>query len=150
MIDLRTAAQMALEALALEDGGHYHRKAERLLRASLAAEPQPVAEPLKGWKLNHVAFKRGSGKAEIGFLDPEDDRFSPVITVDTGLYYQHDHAVPLARAVLSALTANHMEQPLTDEQMLEILGDVDAATKRLPPGIKAFARAIERAHGIGG
>ena len=42
------------------------------------------------------------------------------------------------------------QQALTDEQMLEILGDIDADTKRLPPGIKAFARAIEAAHGITG
>jgi hypothetical protein len=34
---------------------------------------------------------------------------------------------------------------LTDEEILEILGDIDANTKRLPPGIKAFARAIEAA-----
>jgi hypothetical protein len=43
-----------------------------------------------------------------------------------------------------------LRQPLTDEEMLKILSDIDADTKRLPPGIKAFARAIERAHGIGG
>lgn len=41
-------------------------------------------------------------------------------------------------------------QPLTEEEMLEILVGIDAETKRLPPGMKAFARAIERAHGIGG
>jgi hypothetical protein len=41
-------------------------------------------------------------------------------------------------------------EPFTDEQLLEILGDIDAETKRIPPGLKAFARAIERAHGIKG
>jgi hypothetical protein len=41
-------------------------------------------------------------------------------------------------------------QPLTDAEMLEILVGIDAETKRLPPGMKAFARAIERAYGIGG
>jgi hypothetical protein len=41
-------------------------------------------------------------------------------------------------------------QPLTDEEMFEILVGIDAETKRLPPGMKAFARAIERKHGIGG
>lgn len=34
-------------------------------------------------------------------------------------------------------------KPLTDEEMLEILVGIDADTKRLPPGFKAFARAIE-------
>jgi CelD/BcsL family acetyltransferase involved in cellulose biosynthesis len=43
-----------------------------------------------------------------------------------------------------------LRQPLTEEEMLEILVGIDAETKRLPPGMKAFARAIERAHGIGG
>lgn len=47
-------------------------------------------------------------------------------------------------------TAPPQRQPLTEEEMLEILVGIDAETKRLPPGIKAFARAIERAHGIGG
>jgi hypothetical protein len=41
-------------------------------------------------------------------------------------------------------------QPLTEEEMLAILVGIDAETKRLPPGMKAFARAIERKHGIGG
>jgi hypothetical protein len=47
-------------------------------------------------------------------------------------------------------TAPPQRQPLTDETMLEILVGIDAETKRLPPGMKAFARAIEHAHGIGG
>jgi hypothetical protein len=37
---------------------------------------------------------------------------------------------------------------LTDERLLEILVGVDHETKRLPPGMKAYARAIEQAHGI--
>jgi DnaJ-domain-containing protein 1 len=32
---------------------------------------------------------------------------------------------------------------LTDEQMKDALVSVDAETKRLPPGMKAFAQAIE-------
>jgi hypothetical protein len=39
-------------------------------------------------------------------------------------------------------------QPLTEERLLEILRSVDADTKRLPPGVKAFARGVEAAHGI--
>lgn len=64
-----------------------------------------VAELLKGWKLNHVQFERGSGTAEIGYLDPEDDRFSPIIKVDTGLYYRPQDAAPLASAILAAIAA---------------------------------------------
>jgi hypothetical protein len=71
------------------------------------AAPSVAPEPLKGWKMNHVQFVRGSGKAEIGYLDSEDDRFSPVVTVDTGLYYEPDQAHPLAVAILGALQAAH-------------------------------------------
>ncbi len=41
-------------------------------------------------------------------------------------------------------------EPLTDEQILNVLKSVDHETKRLPPGFREFARAIEQAHGIGG
>jgi hypothetical protein len=39
-------------------------------------------------------------------------------------------------------------KPLTDEEIKQALTSVDPETKRLPPGIKAFARAIEAAHNI--
>lgn len=77
-----------------------------LARAALSAPPaEPVdeVELLKGWKLNHIQFGRGSGTAEIGYLDAEADRFSPIVTVDTGLYDQPQDAVPLARAILNML-----------------------------------------------
>lgn len=32
---------------------------------------------------------------------------------------------------------------LTDDEMKDVLVSVDAETKRLPPGMKAFAQAIE-------
>ena len=64
-------------------------------------------------------------------------------------------AINALRAALAdgdnvAPTEQPQRKPLTDDQLLEILGDIDADTKRLPPGLKAFARAIERAHGITG
>ena len=40
--------------------------------------------------------------------------------------------------------------PLTDERLLEELKRLDPRTARLPLGFKAFARAIEAAHGITG
>ena len=40
-------------------------------------------------------------------------------------------------------------EPLTDAELLVCLVSVDPNTKRLPPGFKAFARAIEAHHGIG-
>ena len=41
-------------------------------------------------------------------------------------------------------------QPLTEEALLDLLQSVDETARRLPLGFKEFARAIERAHGIGG
>ena len=38
--------------------------------------------------------------------------------------------------------------PLADAQLLTILAVLDSSTKRLPPGFRQFARAIEAAHGI--
>lgn len=89
-----TGAQMRAYALAA---------VQRALAAQQQAEPTETVEPLKGWKLNHVQYVRGSGTAEIGYLDPEDDRFSPTVTVDTGLYYQPEQAAPLAVAILAML-----------------------------------------------
>jgi hypothetical protein len=47
-------------------------------------------------------------------------------------------SAPAAEAVQPAQAVR-----LTDERILEILGDIDAATNRLPPGLKAFARGLE-------
>jgi hypothetical protein len=44
----------------------------------------------------------------------------------------------------------YMKQtPLTREQLLKLLASVDPKSVRLPPGLEQFARAVERAHGIG-
>jgi len=122
----------------------------------MPAQPEPAApsvapEPLKGWKLNHVQFVRGSGKAEIGYLDSEDDRFSPIVTVDTGLYYEPDQAHPLAVAILGALQAAHPPRvPLTPEQIEEMRFE---ANRGFCIERDEYARAVrdtERAHGIRG
>ena len=53
-------------------------------------------------------------------------------------------------AIVDSIQYMYKRKPLTDEQLLECLISVDSETKRLPMGFKLFARAIERAHGIGG
>ena len=45
-------------------------------------------------------------------------------------------------------TTPQQRKPLTDEQLMIALLMVDPETKRLPVGFRAFARAIEAAHGI--
>jgi len=120
--------------------------------ASKAAQPSAQGEAvelLKGWKLNHVQFVRGSGTAQIGWLDPEDDSFYPIVTVDTGLYYQPDAAVPLAQAIFdtlaSAPAAPAQAVPLTDYEIAQMMnarslqdGNDDS------PWWLLFARDVER------
>ncbi|CAB4139119.1 hypothetical protein UFOVP336_20 [uncultured Caudovirales phage] len=72
----------------------------------------------------------------------ESRRASALITTQLGSKKSLERPMALYAAPVAAAS------PLSDEQLLEILGDVDADTKRLPPGVKAFARAIEQAHGI--
>ena len=119
-------------------------------RTALAQqEPEPV-EPLKGWKLNHARkHPDEEGVAEIGYFDPEDDRFAPILTVDTGLYYQDAQALPLAVAILSMLSAHPPRRDwrgLTEE---EISGIFEAEPRYHYPPICAtdreFARAVEQA-----
>jgi hypothetical protein len=74
--------------------------------AQVAAPTQAEAEPLRGWKMNHCqAHPTDEGVWEIGYLDAEDNCFSPMLTIDTGLYYQADQAERLARSVLACLIA---------------------------------------------
>lgn len=67
----------------------------------------PKCRKTLGWKFNHTQKREGDeddeGVWEIGYLDSEDDRFSPILTVDTGLYYQDKDAEPLARAILARI-----------------------------------------------
>jgi len=74
-----------------------HKSVQVLHRPAAPAVPQ-------GWVFNH-AQQSSAGIWEIGYRDDEDDRFSPIVTVDTGLYYQPQDAEPLAKAILAMLSA---------------------------------------------
>jgi hypothetical protein len=55
----------------------------------------------------------------------------------------------LARTVMLDQTSHDTQRkPLTEEDLLKCLVSVDPETKRLPPGLRYFARAIEQAHNI--
>ena len=129
MTDLRTAAQQALEALE-----EYQSKgapflacdgAAAALRAALAQQDEPVQEP--------VAYIHRQGNhwevSERFLLDDEKARG----WTEEPLYL----APPQCK-------------PLTDEEIdaewRELDGEASALFKRV---IRKFARAIERAHGIG-
>ena len=59
-------------------------------------------------------------------------------------YDQHD-PLGVVMADLRAALAQPERKPLTDEQLMSVL----PGAVRLPPGWRDFARAIEKAHGIG-
>lgn len=118
-----------------------------------ALAQQPSAEPMKGWKLNHTRKGPEDGMAEIGYLDPEDDHFSPIVTVDTGLYYQADQAMPLAVAILGAIAGAAPQQtapqaptvqPLPARLVRFTLRDMQAERKRLD-GFLALGNEAARA-----
>ena len=57
---------------------------------------------------------------------------------------------PVAKALYDSMYQAAPEvEPLNKEDLLNILKSIDAETKRIPIGFIAFARAIEKAHGIG-
>lgn len=76
--------------------------APTLRDAAMAALPD-------GWVLNHAQELR-PGAWEAGYLD-EEGRFSPVVTVDTGLYYRAQDAEPMARAIVESLAAPEKPAP---------------------------------------
>lgn len=59
---------------------------------------------LKGWMLNRAEPGEDEGTAIVGGSHDDGD-FAPIATVDTGLYYQDAHALPLAEAIAAAVTA---------------------------------------------
>jgi hypothetical protein len=126
-----TAAELALGITKPQIAG-MQKKIDALERendALRAALAQPEAEPV-AW-----AMLRADGLV----LD--------VITPDAQKEYPGEYTVPLY-ATPPAQPAPAV--PLTDEHLYDLLRRIDPMTVRLPPGYRAFARAIERAHGIGG
>ena len=55
---------------------------------------------------------------------------------------------PVEAAITAVKQVLAAPVPLTDEKLLDILRGIDSDAVRLAPGFKAFARAIEAAHGI--
>ena len=72
------------------------------------------------------------------------------VTIDDAQGYIADYeaALKIAYEIGFENGKKAQRKPLTDEEIKQALTSVDPETKRLPPGMKAFARAIEAAHGI--
>lgn len=147
MTTLEQAAREALEALdsALTDRLNDHEtygvavKRADALRAALAAgQAQPVA-----WVR---AIDEAMVTHHIGTADPSDDYETARHKLNTlfchaqsiGEYFAKQDAAPPA-------------QPLTDHQIRGLLRESAdfPALREHWPALKAFARAIEHAHGIG-
>lgn len=86
---------------------------EQALAAAQSAPSEPAQGELPplpaGWKFNHARQQTDDdgpvdGVWEIGWLEVDDNYFAPIVTVDTGLYYQDKDAEPLAKAILARLT----------------------------------------------
>ena len=62
-------------------------------------------------------------------------------------YESHEvQAVEVYKAMWEAVPER---EPLSDSELLVLLKNIDSETNRLPTGFKLFAKAIEKAHGIG-
>ena len=155
---LREAAQQALEALESCDAAHpsdggrqwYDDKlVEPAITALRAALAEPQLAPAPGYCKHCKQYTIEEPLPAEPVQEPVAWRQPNWSRRDGAyLYYDADDK-PLTNAQ-PLYAAPPQRKPLTDEQLLEILADIDADTKRLPPGLKAFARAIEQAHGITG
>jgi hypothetical protein len=117
--------------------GVYMDIAMESIARNLAAAPQVPAVP-DGYKLTAV---KGFDELMTALNRAESKGYLPDAVAEHWSAFDW-------RASPSAAQQPAERVPLTDEQLLALLGDIDADTKRLPPGIKAFARAVESAHGI--
>ena len=160
MTDLRTAAQQALEALEkLVVGSEYEEavEAEQAIDALRAALAEPVQEPdpgeYHGWVLREVLFEKGE---PVGHREPVQEPVAKVELMLTGgnaglatrIVEIDDHLRERLRPGQLLYTAPPQRKPLTEEEIIDLWAGVSDPES---PDISMidFARAIERAHGIG-
>jgi len=88
-------------------------------------------------------------QAALGAPEPEPVAWigdSPTKGNGRRLFWTYAGAHAYASKIESLYTRPAV--PLNDAGLLAILKSVDPETRRLPPGFKDFARAVEAAHGI--
>jgi hypothetical protein len=132
MSDLRKAAQQALEALE-SDWDYRQAQAITALRAALA-QPDPIISPeIKGNKAQPVAWV---WKAQTGGVH-----------TTSGIGF---HKTNLPGVVYAPLyTHPPQRKPLTEEEIVAIAFQSQDGFSPADDTFR-FARAIEKAHGIGG
>ena len=151
MSDLRTAAQQALEALELaQTDVHWElnsptrkflRKAEKTLRAALAQKDEPVW--MHPWP--PVRAQQDEPVEPVAWIQPDHlqkARIAPFLC----------RVEPTQRCAdfVPLYLSPPQRKPLTEEEIdaewRELDGEVSPMFMRV---LRKFARAIERAHGIG-
>ena len=140
-------AQPAAQAVALQ-GGLSNDELQQAWREKL-----PGAEP-KGQELAAFAVGIEYGDKRARDLERQDwDRVHHALAKHGAHPGRTDeHLADVIDRALAAATAvaPPAVQPLTDEQVLRALRSItNEPPVRLPPGWMNFARAVERAHGIG-
>jgi DNA-binding TFAR19-related protein (PDSD5 family) len=78
----------------------------------------------------------------------QDIRPKHELETDKPLHWQARELQDEVIRMLDATSPAQIAEPLTDEQLLDILRGIDSDAVRLATGFKAFARAIEARHGI--
>ena len=110
---------------------------------NLRQAAQQALEALEMVMSHGQAVQKAKDTLRAALAEPEQNPFGD----DAERYARKLHEE--RKSYKALFTAPTPRKPLTEEEILAALVAVDPETKRLPPGFRAFARAIERAHGIG-
>ena len=152
MTTLREAAQQALEAWQTATYGHpSHHKATLLAMTALrAALAQPQIDPVDEYRKSFIA-------GQIDMRDREETKAEPVEPVAWMVYteggasaYVTDNPRDLIGAyrALALYTTPPQRKPLTEEEIDNICRQAHGGADP-QEWARNFARAVERAHGIG-
>ena len=113
------------------------------LRAALA---EPEQEPVAWMKVENFIDAEGLWDERVTLNHDGDGK--PLYTAPTPQPDTDCHLQGICQRSGYSI-APTPRRPLSDEEIKAALVSTDPETKRLPPGFRDFARAIERAHGIG-
>ena len=172
MNDLRKAAQMALETIDWMARGNYDGHAREVceaLRAALAQPEYPLPESLypdsKDWAaadyasrvewlhFMYEAKKREVAQLETAMPEPEQEPVgwfeSPHGAFRANPLYKLEFPSQLLSWSVPLYTAPPQRKPLTEADIKGIF-DLGLSTWKLSESTVEFARAIEKAHGVGG
>ncbi len=164
MSDLRKAAQQALEAWDRSRQWPFPIRPDKEFDALRAALAQPIILPkIKGDKTQLVVG--GDDLPTLTKWTPQPAQSDPVevrqgweymrekglLQEPVACQYAQDVAMPEYRCVGECQYAHSPQrQPLTDEEIYEVLGyGAMAQYNSVPKYAIEFTRAIEKAHGIG-